>query len=47
MSMAAVTLGKSMYIDTEGDRLWLQSVQRKLYARSRENPSYLFDNLWV
>ena len=35
-----------MYIATEEDRLWLQSVQRKLYARSRENPSYRFAELW-
>jgi retron-type reverse transcriptase len=46
MSMAARTLGKAMYIVTEGDRLWLQSVQRKLYARSRENPNYVFEELW-
>src|SRR6185312_1725960 len=35
-----------MYIATEDDRLWLQSVQRKLYARSRDNPDYRFDELW-
>src|ERR1700687_3425526 len=35
-----------MYIATEEDRLWLQSVQRKLYARSRDNPDYRFDELW-
>ena len=35
-----------MYIVTEEDRLWLQSVQRRLYARSRENPSYVFAQLW-
>lgn len=46
MSMAAQPLGKAVYIVTEDDRLWLQSVQRKLYARSRENPSYVFEELW-
>lgn len=35
-----------MYIATEDDRLWLQSVQRKLYARSRDNPDYQFKELW-
>lgn len=35
-----------MYIASEDDRLWLQSVQRKLYARSRENSDYLFRELW-
>jgi len=35
-----------MYIDTEEAVLWLQSVQRKLYARSRENPDYQFQELW-
>lgn len=35
-----------MYIATEEDRLWLQSAQRKLYARSRESPSYVFEELW-
>lgn len=35
-----------MYIATEDDRLWLQSVQRKLYARSRHDPNYQFEELW-
>lgn len=35
-----------MYIATEEDRLWLQNVQRKLYARSRDNPDYQFKELW-
>jgi group II intron reverse transcriptase/maturase len=35
-----------MYIATEDDRLWLQNVQRKLYARSRDIPSYVFEELW-
>ena len=46
MSMAARPLGNAMYIATEDDRLWLQSVQRKLYARSREHPDYVFAKLW-
>jgi len=28
------------------DALWLQSVQRKLYAHSRDHPDYRFDELW-
>jgi RNA-directed DNA polymerase len=35
-----------MYIATEDNRLWLQSVQRKLYARSRDIPGYRFEELW-
>jgi RNA-directed DNA polymerase len=35
-----------VYTATEDDRLWLQSVQRKPYARSRENPDYQFEELW-
>jgi group II intron reverse transcriptase/maturase len=35
-----------MYIDTEEAILWLQSVQRKLYAQSRDNPDYRFTELW-
>ena len=46
MSMAALPLGKAVYTATEDDRLWLQSVQRKLYARSRNHPDYRFDELW-
>ena len=46
MSAAALSLGKAMYIATEDDRLWLQSVQCNLYARSRSNPDYRFDELW-
>ena len=46
MSTAALPLGRAMYIASEGDRLWLQSVQRKLYAQSRNNPDYRFNELW-
>jgi len=35
-----------MYIATEDDRLWLQSVQRKLYAHSGKDPVYQFKELW-
>ena len=35
-----------MYIATEDDRLWLQSVQRRLYAQSRNHPDYMFEELW-
>jgi RNA-directed DNA polymerase len=35
-----------MYIATEDDRLWLQSVQRKLYAQSGKDPAYRFAELW-
>ena len=46
MSRAAKPLGQAMYIASEDDRLWLQSVQRKLYARSRHHPGYIFRELW-
>jgi group II intron reverse transcriptase/maturase len=46
MSAAAGSLGKAMYVATEDDRLWLQTVQRKLYARSQEQPGYVFEKLW-
>lgn len=46
MSTAALSLGKAMYIATEDDRLWLQSVQRRLYAQSRTHPDYCFNELW-
>ena len=35
-----------MYVATELDRVWLQNEQRKLYARSNENPDYVFRKLW-
>jgi retron-type reverse transcriptase len=35
-----------MYIVSADDRLWLQSVQQKLYARSQEKPDYRFEELW-
>lgn len=35
-----------MYIASEDDRLWLQIVQSRLYAQSRFNPDYVFEELW-
>ncbi len=35
-----------MYTASIDDGLWLQNVQRKLYARSRDNPDYRFEELW-
>ncbi len=35
-----------MYVATDSDRSWLLSEQRKLYARSYENPTYAFRKLW-
>jgi RNA-directed DNA polymerase len=46
MSTAASSLGQAMYVASKDDRLWLQTVQRKLYARSQDNPDYVFEKLW-
>ena len=46
MQSASEPLGKAMYVATRDDHLWLQSAQKKLYARSREQPSYVFEKLW-
>jgi group II intron reverse transcriptase/maturase len=35
-----------MYVASQSDSDWLQSVQRRLYARSQENPDYIFCKLW-
>ena len=35
-----------MYVASQLDESWLLSVQRKLYAQSRENPGYVFRKLW-
>lgn len=40
------SLGKAMYVAPKLDWSWLQSVQRKLYKRSRDNPDYVFCKLW-
>jgi group II intron reverse transcriptase/maturase len=35
-----------MYVASSSDRIWLLSEQRKLYARSYEQPDYVFYKLW-
>jgi group II intron reverse transcriptase/maturase len=35
-----------MYVAPSSDKDWLLSEQRKLYARSYENPDYVFRKLW-
>ncbi|HEU4559524.1 MAG TPA: group II intron reverse transcriptase/maturase [Longimicrobium sp.] len=35
-----------MYVAPRSDKDWLLNEQRKLYARSRENPDYVFHKLW-
>jgi group II intron reverse transcriptase/maturase len=35
-----------MYVASSSDRSWLLSEQRKLYARSYEQPDYVFCKLW-
>lgn len=37
---------KAMYVAPQSDKDWLLDVQRKLYARSYENPEYVFCKLW-
>lgn len=46
MSAEAKPQGKAMYVASKDDHLWLLSEQRKLHARSRENPNYVFRKLW-
>src|SRR4051812_38798725 len=46
MRTAPETLRKAMYVAPELDRAWLQNEQRKLYARSNEQPGYVFRKLW-
>jgi group II intron reverse transcriptase/maturase len=38
--------GKAVYTATTLDKSWLLSVQRKVYERSRQDPSYVFRELW-
>ena len=45
MNAAGEPLEQAMYVASRDDRLWLQSVQRKLYERSREKPDYVFEKL--
>ena len=35
-----------MYVVPRSDEDWLLNEQRKLYARSMENPDYVFCKLW-
>jgi RNA-directed DNA polymerase len=46
MSAAPEPQGKTMYVASQSDEDWLLDVQRKLYARSCEIPSYVFCKLW-
>jgi RNA-directed DNA polymerase len=46
MSTESMPQGKATYVATQSDKDWLLSEQRKLYARSRNNPDYVFLKLW-
>lgn len=46
MSTAPKPLGKATYVATTPEREWLQTEQRKLYARSSDDRSYVFRKLW-
>jgi len=46
MRTAARPLGKAVYVASQSDKDWLQSVQRKLYTRSKNDLDYVFDKLW-
>ena len=46
MRTAARPLGKAMYVASQFDEDWLQSVQRKLYTRSKNDLDYVFGKLW-
>src|SRR5687768_16800870 len=46
MSAAAKSQKQAMYVVTKDERLWLLNVQRKLYAQSQKEPSYVFQKLW-
>jgi len=46
MRATSVPLGKATYVASRLDRSWLQTEQRKLHARSRQNPGYVFRKLW-
>ena len=37
---------RPVYAAPQSDKDWLLNVQRKLYARSMENPDYVFCKLW-
>ena len=44
MRTAARPLGKAMYVASQSDKDWLQSVQRKLYTRSK-NPCFAYASM--
>jgi hypothetical protein len=46
VSTAPAPQGNAMYVASQSDKDWLLDVQRKLYARSYENPQYVFCKLW-
>ena len=46
MSTAAKSREQATYVAPHSDKEWLLDVQRKLYARSWENPDYVFCKLW-
>ena len=46
MCTAAKTAGKAMYVATSLDKSWLRSAQSKLYARSSNEPDYVWRKLW-
>lgn len=46
VSTAPLPQGNAMYVASQSDKDWLLDVQRKLYARSYENPEYVFCKLW-
>lgn len=45
-STAPKPQGQATYVASSSDRSWLLNEQRKLYARSYENPVYVFCKLW-
>lgn len=46
MRATSKPLERAMYVAPQLDRSWLQSEQKRLHARSRENPDYVFRKLW-
>lgn len=46
MRRISTPLGQAMYMVTDAEKRWHQDVRRKLYARSREKPDYIFCELW-
>jgi group II intron reverse transcriptase/maturase len=46
MSAAPEPQGKATYLASQSDKDWLLTAQRKLYARSHEDPAYVFCELW-